>query len=208
MRKVCYTSIMGNYDTLKEPLHITDGWEYVCYTDQDIKSKHWTIERVPERGVRSARKIKVLPPFDADVSLWMDGSFQIHGCIDDFVSLALDADAMLLKHPHRDNVFQEAMAVTRLKKDSEGTVNAQVRRYRDENFIQRQYLPATGIIYRVHNDRTKEFQKVWWEEIENGSHRDQLSFNYAAQKSEYKWKIIYQSIYDKSNPFFFLHKHL
>jgi hypothetical protein len=208
MRKVCYTAILGNYDTLKEPVIITPGWEYVCFTDQDIKSKHWTIERVEPGDVRAARKIKVLPPFDADVSIWVDGSIEIRGSADNFIAYAGDADGVLLKHPHRDNVFQEAMAVTRLKKDSDAIVNAQMRRYRDENFIQRAYLPATGIIYRVHNDRTKEFQRVWWEEIENGSHRDQLSFNYAAQKSGYKWQILFQSIYDKVNPFFLLHKHL
>ena len=32
-RKVVYTCISGNYDTLDEPRVVTPGWEYICFTD-------------------------------------------------------------------------------------------------------------------------------------------------------------------------------
>ena len=44
--KVIYTAIFGDYDTLKEPLVITPGWKYICYTDQDFESKVWEIKKV------------------------------------------------------------------------------------------------------------------------------------------------------------------
>jgi len=32
-RKVVYTCISGNYDTLRDPSYVTPGWEYICFTD-------------------------------------------------------------------------------------------------------------------------------------------------------------------------------
>ena len=31
--KICYTCITGKYDALIEPLVVTPGWKYVCFTD-------------------------------------------------------------------------------------------------------------------------------------------------------------------------------
>lgn len=38
---VCYTVISGPYDTLKEPVIETDGWKYICFTDQELVSDIW-----------------------------------------------------------------------------------------------------------------------------------------------------------------------
>lgn len=214
--KLCYTAIFGNYDTLKEPKVITPGWEYVCFTDQLINSKAWNIVYISPscNSARYARSAKINSPFNfqirqpIDESLWFDASIQIMGNLDELVKPAADFDGMVLKHPHRISMFQESMAVTRRRKDSHSVVQKQMQKYKDEGFIQRTPLVATGILYRKNNERTRAFSDLWWKEVSEHSHRDQLSFNYAQQKSGVRFLVSHMNIYDRANPYFLLHKHL
>ena len=43
MSKVIYTAIIGGYDTLVEPDYKPEGWDFVCFTDKDLKSDTWEI---------------------------------------------------------------------------------------------------------------------------------------------------------------------
>ena len=58
MRIVVYTAIIGGYDTLNEPRWKSDGVDFVCFTDRNIKSKTWEIRKVTplyEDSTRTAR---------------------------------------------------------------------------------------------------------------------------------------------------------
>ena len=71
-----------------------------------------------------------------------------------------------------------------------------MKKYRDENFPKQFGLVQTGIIARENNNRTKEFCKNWWNELERGSKRDQLSFNYVLWKDkDIKVKTINPNIF-------------
>lgn len=215
--KLCYTAIFGNYDTLKEPLVITPGWEYWCFTDKpQITVKPWKHIFIPnplEPKIQS-RKCKIIDTIFIDPiiespteSIWFDASFTIKGNLDKIIRPAVDFDGMVLRHPHRSSLLQESMAVTQLGKDTDQTVRAQMQKYKDEGFEQTTPLVATGILYRKNNERTQKFSALWWEEVKNHSHRDQLSFNYALQKTGARFLVSSMNIYDKSNHFFFLNKH-
>ena len=43
MSKVVYTAIIGGYDTLVEPTYKPKGWDFVCFSDRDLKSDNWEI---------------------------------------------------------------------------------------------------------------------------------------------------------------------
>ena len=46
-KNVCYTCIIGNYDTLKDPKYITDNFDYICFTNnKNLKSNIWTIKYI------------------------------------------------------------------------------------------------------------------------------------------------------------------
>ena len=45
-KKVIYTTIFGGYDELTEPHFIPNGWDFICFTDTDLKSKNWKIVKV------------------------------------------------------------------------------------------------------------------------------------------------------------------
>lgn len=214
--KLCYTAIFGKYDTLKEPLVKTPGWEYVCFTDQPLESKVWEIMPIDPKitvGIstdqRKARRMKIEGGmcWDDQDSIWFDASIQIKGNLDDLVKPAAEFDGMVLRHPHRSNVYQEAQAIIKRQKDSQSCVSRQMQKYQMENFIQTTPLVATGILYRKNNAATRDFSRIWWDEIKNHSHRDQLSFNYALQKVGVRFLVSSMNIYDKNNKYFLLHKH-
>ena len=114
-QKVIYTALTGGYDTLRQPLVVQEGWDYVCFTDRDGKEGVWQLRKVPFGGspVLQARQVKlqphrVLPEYE--ISVWMDANL----CIaqDTFYTLvekALDEGCVLagVPHPSRDCVFDE-----------------------------------------------------------------------------------------------------
>lgn len=214
MKRVVYTAIFGDYDTLIDPTVITPGWEYLCFTDQPLSSDVWKIIHVdPEQDrVRQARRIKILPPFEYNECLWMDARFEIIGDVDQF-TYNFNEDLVLPKHPSRSKLMLEAEEVIRLKKDDVDVVRQQVNEYYDNHFFKilcrrdMFSLPATGIIFRRWTDKINRFSKYWFNEVLTKSKRDQLSFNFSAFATGVPYQLIYDDIYCKTHPFFLLHKH-
>lgn len=183
MRKVIYTAITSGYDKLKEPLIITPGWDYICYTNnKDLKSKVWKIILVNLNCIKDVRKIKIIQPFESDISLWIDGSIDINCNLNEFIKNNHKSSFSVMKHPDRNCVYEEAKACIRLKKDNEDIINNQVSTYKEEGYPHNNGMVATGLIIRSNNEVVKEFCKCWWSEVEKYSRRDQLSFNYILNK--------------------------
>ena len=58
-KKVIYTSIFGNYDELYEPIFIPDGYDFVIFTDMNLKSDKWKVKKalpLYEDNVRNAKR--------------------------------------------------------------------------------------------------------------------------------------------------------
>ena len=188
MKKVIFTCITGGYEPVKEPQHINPDWDYVCFTDQEppYPGTSWNVRtlQAPEdlSTVKKARWHKTHPfelfP-DADIIIWIDGSFVIKGDLDEFVEKRSPESARIstVKHPQRKCIYEEQATVIKLRKDhSENTDQLNV--YRKMGMPADYGLTETGIlIYRKHQE-TILFCATWWKEIDNGSHRDQLSFDY------------------------------
>jgi len=94
VKKVVYTAIIGKYDKLKEPKVVSEGFDYVCFTDDvTLKSPIWKIVPVANPqgldNTRLARKIKILCNFflkEYDLSIWIDGSVLINCDLNIFLS--------------------------------------------------------------------------------------------------------------------------
>lgn len=187
--KVIYTAIMGNYDTLKDPAVITPGWDYVAFTDNKyLRSDVWDIYHIDSSELgpaRTARRVKIMMHeyLEYDRSIWIDGNFGIKCNLDDFLAAFEFTDFTLMTHG-RDCLYLEATACIVGKKDDENIINAQMERYRNYGFPKNFGLIATGLIHRTApKNENIIFAKRWWKELENGSVRDQLSFNYV------QWKL-------------------
>jgi len=79
IKKVCYTAIIGDYDKLHDPLIVTPGWDYICFTDdKDIKSNVWEIKHIEKDpdlcNRRNSYKFKYIQcPYikSYDYSIWL-----------------------------------------------------------------------------------------------------------------------------------------
>lgn len=219
-KTVIYTAIFGGKDNLTEPKFIPNGCDFVCFTDQDFKSNIWEVRKVkPEftDPVRNARMYKVLPHkylSEYDVSLWIDGNLLLRGDINKLIEKYLGKfNLVVFSHNQhtkrwkklfwikntedcRDCLYEELEYLLRIGKDGKykddpELMKKQVERYRNESYPEHNGLAVTMVIVRRHNEKDViQTMEDWWEEIKNGSRRDQLSFNYVAWKNNLNFTYI------------------
>jgi len=70
-----------------------------------------------------------------------------------------------------------------MRKDDETVMRRQVLRYQQEG-INCSGLFETSVVLRKHTPTVRTFDELWWNQIKNGSVRDQLSVNYAANRTD------------------------
>ena len=200
---VVFTCITGHYDTLRKILNQSEESlekvDFICFTDNEIPDASqlgWKILPIPQEldGLSSIKKQRVIKICshrwlrEYDVSIWIDGSFQICGDILGFINqYDLEKCPLYTRiHPTRNCIYKEADACIILGKDRRSTIEKQISRYKSEGYPQSIGLAETGIILRKHNDfKCKLLCNEWVSEVLVGSHRDQLSFNYVCWKQHF-----------------------
>jgi hypothetical protein len=130
---------------------------------------------------RTAKVYKVMPHrFLPGVaySLWIDGNILPACHPGDLVNRYLaGADIAVHRHPERDCVFDEADVCARFGLDEARVIDEQMDRYRRAGHPLAAGLAALGVVLRRHTDAVRALNERWWQEIETGSRRDQLSFD-------------------------------
>lgn len=187
--KVIYTVITDGYDTLREPLIITPGWDYICYTDNpDLKSEHWSIVHVPvdKKSTKKQNRLLKLVPKVFDLyaeSIYIDGNIQINCNLNKFLLKYNPSDFMVMDHPERSSIYKEALACVELDKDNPKVILRQLDHYFSEGFdIFNSGLYACGMIYRVHRAEIEVLSVDWSIQTNMFSYRDQLSLPYVLSK--------------------------
>jgi glycosyltransferase involved in cell wall biosynthesis len=94
-----------------------------------------------------------------------------------------EADLYVYHHHERHCVYEEAKAVIEAGKDTTHRVTQQINRYRQEGVPEQGGLYLGGIHLRRNTPAIREFEKLWWNEVKNGSHRDQISLPVAIARS-------------------------
>ena len=195
-KKVVYTCITGGYDAIIDPKVVTNGFDYICFTDNlKMESNIWEIRPLPKETeelsqVKKQRYVKINAHKllgEYDISIWVDGNVTIKSDLKEFVDKFIKSDYSIYvpKHPSRDCIYSESRAVISMKKDTKPNVEPQIERYKKEGFPKNYGLLQSNIMLRKHNNEDcKKFMEQWFEELKNGSHRDQLSFNYVAWKNK------------------------
>ena len=194
-KKVIYTCITSGYDALKEPSVIDDGFDYVCFTDNaSLTSNIWDIRPLPKETeglsqVKKQRFVKINPHLyfkDYDISIWIDGNVDLRGGLNELLDKIIkdDCSVYVPQHPARNCIYDEASIVIRMRKDTADNVKPQIERYKEEGFPSKYGLLQSNILIRKHNNEDCiKLMESWFDEVKNGSHRDQLSFNYASWKN-------------------------
>ena len=193
-KKVIYTVITGGYDNLIEQPKI-EGYDYICFTyNTNLKSDIWQIRDMPEglsdlTTVKQQRNVKILahkylPEYD--FSVYIDGNVKIVGDLNDFVKKNCSKRKGYIfigQHPERDCIYEEAKACMLTGKDKAPLIADQVIEYHKEGFPLHYGLTQTCIVLRYHNNEDcKRLMELWWNEVKEKSHRDQLSLHYCEWK--------------------------
>jgi hypothetical protein len=214
MKIIVYSANIGGYDNFNHPKIYDENVRYILFTDNKyIKSNVWEIshtdfldESLTSR--KSARYFKVNPHLvlpEHDISIWVDHCFtpQFNNANDliNKMSFTNDKNIMIFKHSWRDCIYKESEEVIKLKLDNQEIVTNQIDRYKKEGFPENLGLFETGFIVRENNKKVNEFNDVWWNEIKNGSGRDQLSNMYASWKTSLKINQLTYGVSCYNNPF-------
>ena len=211
MKVIIYSANINNYDLFHHPVEIDPNVKYMLFTDNiHFKSNIWDIVNANIlninhlSNVRKARCIKIkphifLPPHD--ISIWVDSCFKIN--IKDVSEMLkkinfLDKNIMCYKHISRDCIYHEASVCIKSKLDDVNIIQNQILKYEKENFPKKLGLFETGFMIRKNNPQVNKLNDLWWQEICNGSSRDQLSQLYVSWISNTKISpiLIGSSVYD------------
>jgi GT2 family glycosyltransferase len=186
-RIVVYTAIFDGYDGLQQPDAVSDDADYVCFSDAPIQAPGaWHVRALdyfhcnPRRMARFAKLHPHLYFPDHEWSLWIDGRVKLRV---DPIELVRQSSGRLTAfwHPNRTNPFDEADEVIALGLDGDDVVRRQMSRYRALGLPADAPLHETNVLLRRHNDEVVvAHSRRWFAEMQSGSVRDQLSFDFAA----------------------------
>ncbi len=214
MKIIVYTSIIGKIDRLWSRLPGITKAEFVALVDSkkreagtwkgkpsviNIKARYNTptwrqqLVKVVRDSRRTARHCKVMPNLhfpDADVWIWVDGNVRLRTQPEAFIKKYLKGDLATFRHPERKDVYEEARACIRFRKDSVKVLQNQVAGYRSEGFPSKSGLAETRVIIWRNTEKNRRLGELWWAEIKNKSCRDQISFPYLCWKLGIKWNVI------------------
>lgn len=200
-----YTAITGGYDTLKEDQN-KEGADFVAFTDQK-HSKTWEI-RPPYKGFsdnnRNAKIHKIVCheyfPKE-EYTLWIDGSISLVTPMKELVDRYLGShDIAVHRHYLRNCAYQEALVCGIEKLDDPDVISKQVSRYLvAEKYPQNNGLAECTVILRRNTPKVRELNEFWWNEIKNGSRRDQISFNYSCWKVGIEYQEMEGTVYSSKD---------
>ncbi len=177
-----YSAIYGGRDIFHPPKWSGAGVAFVLYTDDpSLRGRPGVIvDMQPKyKPPLMARWHKTHPP-DGD-SLWIDGIYQL--IADPRPLLAgITTDVGLRPHPKHACLYHEAIKCAARKKDKPRRILRQAMRYITDGYPSVKGLWMGGMIYRPASS-PREWQDLWWDEIRQGSCRDQISLPYALWKT-------------------------
>ena len=186
----------GNYDELRQPTVIAEGFDYVLFTNDMPEQRIgiWQVRNIPyinRNNTRVARWVKTHPHVllcEYDVSLWHDANVQVdkpeyfHQIKELISSKVLIAS---MDHIHRHCIYKEAFEIIYLNLDKMKKVLQEIAHIKHNGYPINNGLIETNCILRFHKDhKVIQFCENWWTMIDRYSSRDQLSFNYVAWKCD------------------------
>lgn len=191
-----YSVITGNYDSVKLPAKLDDRFDYILFADSALSGGGvWDVRPLPwstHTPAKASRYVKMHPHellSNYDIAIYADANLMIVGDLYPLLEtfLASDEGVGSTRHPTRDSIFDEVLRCIELKKDAPEVMLAQVERYRREGFVHDDLVEAGLLMFKLSDHKVHSFLGRWWSELEHGSRRDQLSFNYALAKSGNGW---------------------
>ena len=195
-----YAAVFGKKANFKMPKLTDPGIERVLYTDIPKRFDPHVFYQVKTLRidhldpVRRNRFVKIMIPdeiFDNyEYSLYMDYKHPTNIDFDLLLScLEPESDMLISKHKKRDCIYDEGIACVMKGKDDKKTIVNQLDFYKSEGYPNHNGLYAAYWLFRRHTKQLKESMKLWWEQVEKHSCRDQISLPYVAWKHGMKISV-------------------
>ena len=193
MSTTIFTVITGNYDTIKQPLVVEEGVEYVLYTNNpgivdagvwkvvQIPSEQWQGRSERENNILLSRKVKMLLhkylPEGAEWSIYIDADMVIKRPLTELLNnLHLETLFAACRHSYCKNVQEEIADLLAKNMVQPEQVKEQWNKYVEWGFEDNLGISENGLLIKRHNDaRVVQLMELWWEECQNGCLRDQVS---------------------------------
>lgn len=191
MKKIVYTTVFGNNYTLKDPTYINKDWDHICFTDRKIRSNIWKVIYIKKfnNPRKKAREIKIRCDkyLDFDISFYVDSKFTITCNPDKFTKKHLKYDLCLFSNHKRNCAYLEANYCIKKGVGNKQDIINQINFYKEDGFPKGFGKYATGILIRRNTPELLNFMKLWYEQIDKYSNRDQISFPYIMWKNPIKF---------------------
>lgn len=215
MKRCVYTVLTGHYDELRDPLVVSPGFDYICFTDNvNLTSRVWKIRlMMPEKiPVRQQRKIKILahdylPGYD--LTVYVDANMELKTDLNLFLDKYFKGGLLCSTHPSRDCVYEEGKACIRLNKDEPDVIQKLLVTYQNKAIPEHGGLYETGFMVRDRSKGVVSLCEFWHELLSMTTHRDQLTLPVAVlhQKNRNKPPVIHGIKASIVRENFNLHKH-
>lgn len=184
MKIAVVTAVYGEYDSpVAPPEQFFPGaevsWLYVTGEPVDVPAPWVNIVLPSDKRPRLAAKApKCLPQMfapNADVTVWVDGSFRFltPNTLLEIVNQSTGHDLSMIKHPWRDNFYDEAEFSQQMLKYQDEPLMEQAEHYRERGIGENAGLWATGLIVRRKPLNRLGFH--WLHEQHRWSIQDQVS---------------------------------
>lgn len=198
-RYVIYTCLVGNYDTLKEPLYIDKEFDYICFTD-NLSNKGslgvWEYRKI-ENDINNPTRLSRFPKINPHlvlnkyfISVYIDSNLLI--CGKEFYNIIkkLDDSGVLMAcvlHPDRECVYDEIKECVKLGRDNYMPIWRCYNFLRENGYPEKNGLFENNVIFRQHNNEViKKISELWWDMYMQFSKRDQLTLGYVLWKINFK----------------------
>ncbi len=132
-------------------------------------------------------------------SIYLDASFMfISNNIYSYIKSLGEFDIAQFHHPSYNCLYKEANNLLAIDKfqSQHKLIKKQIEKYKKEEFPENFGLFSGGFIIRKHCKKIINFNKSWWQEINNGTYRDQVSEMYCIWKNNINFKYIKGNIYE------------
>jgi O-antigen biosynthesis protein len=194
MEKIAiYTAIYGAFDDLKRQPVCPEA-DYFCFTDDAVAAvEPWSIITSEPRydHPRMAAKWFKMHPHVAlpeyRYTIWIDGNVKVKTAAfaREIMQWLGSSGISVLRHPDRDNIFDEAEYSLTLTRYRGQPIAEQIEHYRSLGFRSTNGLHYCGVILRDSaNESIRTLNEAWMEENLRWSYQDQVSFPFLLGRYE------------------------
>ena len=203
MFTIIYTVITGSYDSIKQPLVVEEGVEYVLFTNNpeikdagvwkvvQISSEEWPGRTARENNILLSRKVKMLLhnylTEGAEWSIYIDADMVTKRPLTELLNnLHSKTLFAACRHSYCGSVREEIEDLVAKGMVDVTQIENQWQRYAEWGFKDNMGISENGLLIRKHNNQhVQRLMQLWWSEYQQGCLRDQVSLMPCMYKEDF-----------------------